>query len=487
MSAGSPQQGVPHYKQELDRGLHVLGNVMITISGVAPTASVFILAPIAMWISGTGAFLAFVIAGVIGIGMAFSYAEAGTAFPVTGGEWPIVARILGKPLGFISLALMLVSVIVIPSSIALGAGQYLSVIWAGQNPNLVGAVIMLLVGGLAMLQIKTNAIVQGILLAIELVAVGAITVLGFTHINQSASVLFSPQTFDGDTSVAVAFGVVLTAVPIAMFALNGYGAAIVFSEETKRARQSVARAILWTLGITLAVELIPVTAAILGAPSISGLLGADVPMSYILTELGGETVNTVVSLMVFVAIFNGCLATVVLMSRILFGSGRDKIWPEPISSWLAAVHPRFKTPWVAALVMAVIGALLTGFSDIASVVTFTGVVLVFTYVLIALSAIVVRVRFKDLPAHYKMPLWPVWPVIALAGAAYVLTQQSLKDVLIVLGIVGVALVYYYAYLWPRRDSKWIMLEAAEEDGQDATTASTAEPALAEGADLGSAT
>ena len=135
MGAGSPQQGVPHYKQELDRGLHVLGNVMITISGVAPTASVFILAPIAMWIAGTGAFLAFVIAGVIGIGMAFSYAEAGTAFPVTGGEWPLVARILGKPLGFISLAFMLVSVIVIPSSIALGAGQYLSVDLGGAEPQ----------------------------------------------------------------------------------------------------------------------------------------------------------------------------------------------------------------------------------------------------------------------------------------------------------------------------------------------------------------
>ena len=462
MDAGSQQQRVPHYKQELDRGLHVLGNVMITISGVAPTASVFILAPIALWIAGTGAFLAFVIAGVIGVGMAFSYAEAGTAFPVTGGEWAVVARILGRPIGFVSLALMLVSVILIPSSIALGAGQYLAVIWPSQNPQLVGAVIMLVAGGLAVLQIKTNAIVQGVLLAMELIAVGTITVLGFTHVNQSVGVLFSPVTFNGDTSVAVAFGVVLTAVPIAMFALNGYGAAIVFSEETQRARQSVARAILWTLGITLAVELIPVTAAILGAPSLSALISAETPMSYILTELGGDTVNTVVSLLVFIAIFNGCLAIVVLMSRILYGSGRDKIWPEPISRWLAMVHPRFKTPWVAALVMAVIGAVLTASSDIAVVVTFTGVVLIFTYAFIALSAIVVRVRHKDLPPHYQMPLWPIWPVIALAGVVYVLTQQSAKDVLIVLGFCALALVYYYAYLRPRAGKRWLMLEVAEE-------------------------
>jgi len=471
----SQQLGARHYKQELDRGLHVLGNVMITISGVAPTASVFILAPIAFFIAGTGAFLAFMVAAVIGVGMAFSYAEAGTAFPVTGGEWAIVSRILGRPLGFISLVFMLVSVVLIPSSIALGAGQYLSVIWPSQNPNLVGAVIMLVVGGLAILQIKTNAIVQGILLGIELIAVGAVTVLGFIHVNQPLSVLVSPVTYDGGNSMAVAFGTVMTAAAIAMFALNGYGAAIVFSEETKGARRSIARAILWTLAITVVVELLPVTAALLGAPSLEALFSAPTPMSYILTSLGGDTLNTVISLLVFVAIFNGCLATVVLMSRIVFGSGRDKIWPEPFSRWLAKVHPTYKSPWVAALVMAVIGAILTGASNIASLVTFTGVILVFTYALIALSAFVVRMRDKDLPPHYKMPLWPLWPLIALAGVGYVLTQQSLRDVLIVVGIAAAALVYYYAYLWPRRGTKWLMLEAVEEGAAEGAADSGASP------------
>lgn len=125
------QQHRGHYRQELDRGLHVLGNVMITISGVAPTASVFILGPIALYVAGTGAFWAFVIAGVIGIGMAFAYAETGTAFPVTGGEWALVTRSLGRPIGFISMVFMLISVVVIPSSLALGSSQYLSAVWAG--------------------------------------------------------------------------------------------------------------------------------------------------------------------------------------------------------------------------------------------------------------------------------------------------------------------------------------------------------------------
>ena len=320
------QQHPRHYKQELDRGLHVLGNVMMTISGVAPTASVFIIAPIAFVFAGTGAWWAFVIAGVIGVGMAFSYAEAGTAFPVTGGEWALVSRILGRPLGFVSLVFMLISVIVIPSSIALGASQYLSVIWEGANQNLVAAIMMLAVGGLAVLQIKTNAIVQGVLLGVELIAILAITILGFANVHQSGMVLIDPVIFsETGQELGVTFAMIMSAVVFAIFAYNGYGGAIVFSEETKGARKNIARAILWTLLITVVVELVPITAAILGAPSLSDFMAAPSPMQYILTTLGNDTVNTIISLLVFVAIFNSCLAIVVLMSRIVFGSGRDKV------------------------------------------------------------------------------------------------------------------------------------------------------------------
>jgi amino acid transporter len=115
------------------------------------------------------------------------------------------------------------------------------------------------------------------------------------------------------------------------------------------------------------------------------------------------------------------------------------------------------------------GAILCATTAKTAVITFTGVVLAFTYILIALSAIVVRMRFKDLPEHYKMPLWPVWPCIALIGVVYMLvklTQLQWKDLVIVVGAAVGALIYYYAYLYPRRDKKWIMLEAVEETPGD---------------------
>ncbi len=131
---------------------------------------------------------------------------------------------------------------------------------------------------------------------------------------------------------------------------------------------------------------------------------------------------------VLLAIFNGNIAIILTFGRIIYSSGRDKAWPEPISGWLALTLPRFKSPWVATALVGIVGGLLTYFSNVASLVTFTGVLLVVLYALVALSALVSRFTQRDLPRPYKMPLWPLWPLIGLIECIVVFTQQTLSDI-----------------------------------------------------------
>src|SRR5207237_6341166 len=119
------------YQQQLRRAITTLGNIAITVSGITPTASVFIIVPVAFVAQGTGMFYAFVLAALIGVGMAMCWGELGSAYPVVGGSYSLVARVLGRPVGFVAFVLVLVTAIIIPSSIALGAAQYLAVLWAG--------------------------------------------------------------------------------------------------------------------------------------------------------------------------------------------------------------------------------------------------------------------------------------------------------------------------------------------------------------------
>src|SRR5579859_3389159 len=385
------------YEQKLSRAIGVLGNICITVSGITPTASIFIIAPVVFANQGSGTFLAFVIAAIIGVGMAMCYGELGSSFPIVGGQYSIVARVLGRPVGFLAFADFLALAVFVPSSIALGAGQYVAILWpAASNANLVGLIIMVITTLIAILHIRTNAFVTGFFLAIELLAVGTVTVIGFTHIHQPLSILFSPQTVGSHNIITtISLGVLLAGVSTAIFAYNGYDAPIIYSEEMTGPRRGVAKAIFWSLGITVVAELVPVTAALLSAPSLQGLVSSTTPMSYVL--------NAPVSVGVLLAIFNGNIAIMLTYGRIVYSSGRNKAWPEPVSGWLASVHPRLKSPWIATMVVGLIGALLTYFSNVASLVTFTGVLLIVLYGLVALSALVSRFTQRNLARPYKMP------------------------------------------------------------------------------------
>src|SRR5262249_60694797 len=83
-AAGAPEAA--RYEQDLSRSIGILGNVFITLSGVTPASSVFIIVPVALVAVGSGSFLALVVAavggGVVGVGGA----GLSAAFPSGAGE-----------------------------------------------------------------------------------------------------------------------------------------------------------------------------------------------------------------------------------------------------------------------------------------------------------------------------------------------------------------------------------------------------------------
>ena len=90
-----------------------------------------------------------------------------------------------------------------------------------------------------------------------------------------------------------------------------------------------------------------------------------------------------------------------------------------------------------------------------------GAVLAIEFTLVALSAIVSRIRFPNLARPYKMPLWPTAPVVAIVMSVGVFTQQELSDMLVAGGLVVFAVLYYNFYLKPRKDTRMLLLEAVE--------------------------
>jgi amino acid transporter len=454
----------------LNRVLGALGTLMIVLSAVTPASSVFIIVPVVISIAGSGSFLSFIAASIIGLFMAFVYAELSSAYPTTGGEYTMIGKTLGRFWGFVTFLLVFVTIVLIIAVIAMGVGTYLGVVLPGLNPQIVGVIAIIASAIVAALQIKLNALVTGIFLAIELLALFVLTVLGFINMERPFSSLFAtPQILDAtsNTLMAAPTAVILAATAVALFAYNGYGAAAYFGEETTNAKRDIGRVVIWALLITVAAELIPLTAVLLGSPDLAGLLAAPQKIEYFLNARGGHVLTVVISLAIALSILNAVIAIMLQGARLLFSSGRDKTWPAPVSSFVSAVHSKYSSPLNATVVVAVLSAAAC-FIDMNLLFVVTGTSLIVIYAVLCVAVIVGRQNGTTATGHYRMPLFPLPAVIGLLALIYIAYQNFLDEAfgrpsLMATGIIMlVAAVYYGVFLARRKD--WQMHAVNENAG-----------------------
>lgn len=455
------------YQPSLQRGLNLLGNLALTLSDITPTASLLVVGTAVIATAGTGSVWAYLIGGFIAINVALCMGELGSMFPVAGGLYSIVTRVLGRPAGFLALLDYIGQAIFLPASVAFGVGTYIHSLAPSLSTNWIAAGMMILVALIACLDVKLNAVMIAFFLAIEMAVVVMLALAGFLHVHQSVSTFTHAHMAAGTSGLGpVSTSAILAALAVALFSVNGYDSAINFSEETEGSASGVGRAVVLAAVIGILFEVIPFIGVSLGASDLPGFLHSSTPLTDVVRSSFGHTAVTIVTWGAILAIFNASLAITLQFSRVVWASGRDRAWPLPISRALEWVHPRARMPWVATMLVGVCGAILCIQSSLLSVVTFTSVLIIVLYALIAISALVSRFTQRDLERPFRMPLWPASPVIALVGVGIAISQQKGSDLLIVAAIFLGGVVYYVGFLAPRKDRYWSHLTVPEHELSD---------------------
>jgi amino acid transporter len=454
------------YKQELNRSVNSLGHVALILSDITPTASLLVVGTAVVAVAGTGSVWAYLIGCFIAVNVALCMGELGSMFPVAGGLFSIVTRVLGKATGFVAMVDYMGQAVFLPASVAIGIGTYVHALNPSLPTNVIAGFGMIVVTGVALLQIKANAWLTGVFLAIELIVVGALAVAGFTHLHQPLSILTHTVGPNGHGGLSpIATSAIIAALATALFSVNGYDSGINFAEEVLGSASAVGRAVVTAALIGIFFEIVPFIAIVFGAHNLAAFVNSGTPMTEVAGEAFGHTFVTLITYGALIAIFNASVAITLQFSRIVWASGRDFAWPEPVSSWIARVEHKRGAPWVATLIVGALATALCFQASLVTVVTFTAVLIVVLYGLIAVSALVSRVRQRHLPRPSRMPLWPVPPVLALAGVVIALTQQKHSDLILTAAIFAAALIYYFAFVRPRRGRYWTVPGAVSDPGE----------------------
>ncbi len=451
----------------LKRSMRVIGALLLTLSSVTPASSVFVFVPTVIQEAGTGALLSMSVAALLSFPIAFVYAELASAFPIAGGEYCMLGRTLSPGWGFVMLGLILFGNMLTVTALALGAAPYLDVIWPNLDPTAVAIVIIVSTTLMAVLHVRTNAWVTGIFLVLEIVALGVLAALGFSHpVRPVNELMFHPVTLLGGSLVQTPLALIGLATTVSVSAYYGFSSAVYFTEEMHEAPRLIGRTIFWAVIITVLTELIPVAAVLMGAPDLKWLISSDNPFGEFVRIRGGQLLYDAVSLAIAFAIINAALATLLQNARFLFSTGRDLAWHRHINDGFTRTHARFHSPWIATLAAGG-SSLLTCFLGLKLVLALTGTGIVLTYAGVCAASLAGRLGGSTGHASFRMWFFPWMPIVGLAMCTGVLVASWFdpdtgRPSLIANAVAIILALAYYTFVLRARGG-WVLRGPDDEE------------------------
>jgi amino acid transporter len=366
--------------------------------------------------SATQMMLAWSIGGLIALAGALCYAELATTYPHSGGDYHYLTRAFGKPLAFL---FGWARITVIPTgSIALLAfafgdyasaviplGAYSSAVWA--------ALVVVSLTVLNMAGVRHGARTQNLLTLVEVGGLVMVIVAGFFLVAPAASAA-QPAVSNGNAPL------VGLAMVFVMLAYGGWNEASYISAEVRGKRHNIALALIASIAVITALYVLVNLAYVRGL-GFSQMAQSQAVAADLLGKAFGNVGAYLIAAVVAVAALTSANATILLGARTSYAVGRDFAPFNGLGRW----HPRANTPTLALAVQGVITLALVLLGAITrkgveTMIEFTAPVFWFFFLLAGISLFVLRWREPGAQRPFRVPLYPLTPLVFCATSAYLL-------------------------------------------------------------------
>jgi APA family basic amino acid/polyamine antiporter len=352
----------------LQRRLGTFDAVTIGLGSMVGAGIFVALAPAAA-AAGSGLLIGLAVAAVVAFCNATSSARLAALYPQSGGTYVYGRERLGEFWGYTAGWSFVVGKTASCAAMALTVGYYVWPGWA--HAVAVAAVVALTAVNYA--GIQKSAMLTRIIVALVLAVLAAVVVvvLGFGDMDGSRLALGNDVSVRG----------VLQAAGLLFFAFAGYARIATLGEEVRDPARTIPRAIPIALGIALLVYAV-VAVTVVGELGGAALASATAPLADAVRAAGLPGLEPVVRVGAAVAALGSLLALILGVSRTTLAMARDRHLPHA----LAAVHPRFKSPHRAEVVVGVVVAVVAALVDVRGAIGFSSFAVLVYYAIANASA-----------------------------------------------------------------------------------------------------
>ena len=431
---------------------------MLEMIGIGP----FITIPIIIAaMGGPQAMIGWVLGAIIAICDGLIWAELGAAMPGSGGSYVYLREAFGpRNLGQVmSFLFIWQTVCTAPFSIgsgAVGFSNYARYLWpsmTAQQGKLLAAGVCVAVIALLWRDIRSIGRLSVIMWIVVLLTVGWVLVAGLTNFKPSLVGDFPPGAFTLSTGFIYGLG---AATLNAIYDYGGYNNVCFFGGEVKNPGYAIPRAILISIVVVAAMYMI-MTITIIGvvpwreAIDPNGLAYRAIVADFI-QRLYGSKAAVVMTVLILWTTFASIFAVMLGYSRVPYAAAVDGRFFKVF----ARVHPTKRFPTFSLLLIGIL-SIAACWLELPTLITALIVIQIIARDMAQVIAVtLIRRNRPDIKLPFRMWLYPIPGIIALAGWIFILytnrTFVVLGLLLLVVGIVAYLLLAMRGREWPFKNN-----------------------------------
>ncbi len=422
-------------KISLSRDLGFFAALSVGV-GTMIGAGIFVLPGIVANMAGPAVLLSFIICGLIAAVIALCMAELSTGMPYSGGGYLFMVRAFGPLVGTIMGWSLWLSLVFASAFYMIGFGHYVSDA-LGASPAIIALVITAFLGLLNFIGAKETGGTQTVIVGVLLFILVAFVSRSLFDVDTEKLTPFFPP--------GIGYAGILVTLPILFITFMGFAEIAAISEEIRNPKKNLPLSLIGSV-VIVTVLYCAVVFCILGLRSYNDpSMAKETVLMDLARQVMGKGGYILVLIGGILATVSSANASVLAASRVNFAMGRDQLMPD----WLNQIHSRFKTPYrsivattgLTMLLLVLLGGHLELLAEVAG---FLSLVL---YSLITLACIIMRhTRLDWYKPNFRVPGYPVVPLLGLFGCIFVIVNTSRVSLIIGNMIIAASFIWYMLFL-----------------------------------------
>ena len=422
---------------------------MLQMVGVGPFLTIpLILAAM----HGPQALLGWILGALISLCDGLVWAELGAAMPDSGGSYDYLQQAfgpnsLGRLMGFLFLWQVMLAAPLTAASGGVGFGQYARYLlpWL-TDPELkiIGVGVCLLSTYLLYRDIRSIGKISTVLWIGLIVAMAIIVWGGIWHFDAARAFSFPPGAFRLTPAFFLGLG---AATLLSMYDYSGYFTVCLIGGEIKNPGKTIPRAVLLSIGI-LAILYLAMSLSIIGVVPWQDAVKSEAVVSLFMERLYGTTAANAMTLLILWVAFASVFCVLLGYTRVPYAAAAEGHFFSPF----ARVHPTRRFPSFSVIYMGVVSAAVCFISLEALIKTLIVIQIVTQFIAQCLAVILIRRSRKDITLPFRMPLYPIPALVAMAGWIFILVSSGTAYILSGFALLAFGIL---AYLWrARTKNEW---------------------------------